>query len=61
MLLLAIVLSGPLRFTDFDYPFGIFKVFLQKSFNIAPTFIQDSKVYKQYDNYNQIICPFRCF
>ena len=28
LFLLAIVLSVLLRFTDFDYPFGIFKLFL---------------------------------
>jgi hypothetical protein len=27
---LTILLSGLLRFTDYDYPFGIFKLFLQK-------------------------------
>ena len=28
LFLLAIVLSVRLRYTDFDYPFGIFKLFL---------------------------------
>ena len=30
LFLLAIVLSVLLRYTDYDYPFGIFKLFLQK-------------------------------
>ena len=30
----AIVLSVPLRFTDYDYPFGIFKLFVINRLNI---------------------------
>jgi hypothetical protein len=32
LFLLAIVLSVLLRYTDSDYPFGIFKLFLQYSY-----------------------------
>ena len=35
--LLAIALSVLLRSTDFDYPFGIFKLFFNNSINISKT------------------------
>jgi hypothetical protein len=34
LFLLAIVLSVLLPFTDSDYPFGIFKLFLWESYNV---------------------------
>jgi len=36
--LLATMLSVLLRYTESDYPFGIFKLFLQYSFNIVQIF-----------------------
>jgi len=39
---LVIVLSGLLRFTDNDYPFGIFKRFLQRHLN------KDGQQFHQY-------------
>jgi hypothetical protein len=45
LFLLAIVLSVLLRYTDYDYPFGIFKLFLKRSFK--PIFrITDQRRYK---------------
>jgi len=38
--LVAIVLSGLLQFTDYDYPFGIFKLFLQKEKEVGQQFHQ---------------------
>ena len=35
----VIVLSGLLRFTDSDYPFGIFKLFSMKLFNVYSLYI----------------------
>jgi hypothetical protein len=33
--LLAVGLSVPLRYTDSDYPFGIFKLFIQINFQLG--------------------------
>jgi hypothetical protein len=60
LLLLAIVFSVLLRFTDFDYPFGIFKLFFfqrfakQTDYNRITKWIPDSDALKVlYTYFNQ--------
>ena len=42
LFLLDIVLSAPLRFTNSDYPFGIFKLFLHNIF-ILSSYLHDTE------------------
>ena len=56
LLLLAIVLSVLLRFTDSDYPFGIFKLFLSIFYSSKPEmdWAQVITTLSLYYNYNII-------
>ena len=57
LLLLAIVLSVLLRFTDSDYPFGIFKLFLKRNL-LNQVFLNGklkSSFRKFYDRHNVLV------
>jgi hypothetical protein len=48
LFLLTIVLSVRLRYTDSDYPFGIFKLFMSHRCRISERLLKISKVFLKY-------------